>query len=233
MSMEAKPLLRVQALVVGYDYALLQPVSFELARGESLLIRGANGAGKSTLLRTLFGLQPPISGSAQWVGTGTGTRPRDLVRHGLRFLGQGNRGFGELSVPAQRGVLGRLYGLGKVDRSAPAGDGRKVGSLSYGQRRLAALRVLEAGEPLCYLLDEPLAGLDREASGEVLDWCRRVAERGTSFLVIEHRSGPLLDFFDRVMKIQGRSIELVGRASPQFRSTTLDNGGVDAASQQC
>ena len=47
---------------------LFQDLSFQVERGDLLLLRGANGSGKSSLLRVLAGFLPPGNGAAQWMG---------------------------------------------------------------------------------------------------------------------------------------------------------------------
>jgi branched-chain amino acid transport system ATP-binding protein len=207
-----EPLLDVQGLEVGYDGALLAPLSFSLARGRSILIYGPNGVGKSTILRTLFGLWRPLSGRIQWHYGSVPTTPRGLILSGVRLLGQGNRGFGQLRVDAQTHVLTRLYGLPPSARDVQSVDRRRVAELSFGQRRLAALLALEAGEPECLLLDEPLAGLDRSVTTDVVSTCERLVGNGSSLLLVEHRIAPLLQIIDDLIVIQGRRITYVGPA---------------------
>jgi len=57
----------VQYLSIGYaEQSLAKHISFEINRGEKLVIAGENGRGKSTLLKTIAGLMPPLDGTFKW-----------------------------------------------------------------------------------------------------------------------------------------------------------------------
>src|SRR2546422_426764 len=95
---------KVENLVVGYGKrAILNPITFDLPAGSSCLVIGPNGAGKSTLLKTIVGLQAALSGTIQIDGRPVtlGALPK-LVPAGIRFLGQGDRGFRLLRAAEQR-----------------------------------------------------------------------------------------------------------------------------------
>src|SRR4051794_38954753 len=93
-------------LVVGYrKHAILDPIGFDLPQGSSCLVVGPNGAGKSSLLRTIVGLQPALRGNArvdEMLVPPNGLSA--LVPAGVRFLGQGDRGFPLLHTTDHRRV---------------------------------------------------------------------------------------------------------------------------------
>jgi ABC-type multidrug transport system ATPase subunit len=198
-----KVLIECKQLDVGYGaVSVLRDVSFRVSSGESLLIIGHNGAGKSTLLRTLMGVQPRLGGEFAVAGmTANKVSPKALISVGIRYLGQGNRGFVNLSVGQSRRALELLYGVNawKGDRTDAGRDKRTIGSLSYGQRRLEALRLLAAGEPILYLLDEPFAGVDAANALELTAWIMKERLRGAGFVVVEQRFRPILNLFDQVL----------------------------------
>lgn len=198
--------IRCEGLSCGYaGVKVLRNVSFRLRRGESMLLIGHNGAGKSTLLKTLFGLQAPLGGRADVCGLRAGEGHAEaLIRRGARFLGQGPRGFDALSVPQQRNVLTRLYGMAPDggEPSPGVAASRLVGGLSGGQKRLEALRMLEAGEPELFLLDEPLAGVDIHNSSAILDWIVERQQAGVSFVVADHQFREFLPLIDTTMAIR-------------------------------
>lgn len=196
-----------EALTVGYSLPVLRDVTFTLHQGESLLVLGSNGSGKSTLLKTLFCLQRPLSGCGKLLGADlTASRPKSLLQIGVRYMGQGIRSFDFLTVKNSRRVLSSLYGL----RSAPAmlkeehvNGSKRIGSLSVGQRRMEALRLLSAGESKLFLLDEPTSGIDSEHVEAIREWMQTMRARGASYIVAEHSvTASFSGIFDRTLVIK-------------------------------
>lgn len=132
---------------------VLSGLSFDVAAGRALVLRGPNGIGKTTLLRTVAGLQPQVSGrismtedSAAYAGHADGLKPPLTVRENLEFWAAV---FGTDTVGAAIAALD-LGGL----------ESRLAANLSAGQkRRLGLARLLVSGRPL-WLLDEPTVSLD-------------------------------------------------------------------------
>ncbi len=165
---------------------LADGVSFALAPGDALVVRGPNGSGKTTLLRLLAGFAPPAAGRLRlwddtgdlapeeaiaWVGHADGMRLEETPRGHLRFY-------------AAREDVAALKALG-VTRFAH----RPVRTLSAGQRRRAALaRAVLSNRPI-WLLDEPAAPLDqagREALAQLV-----AAHRGRGGVVAAAVHGDL------------------------------------------
>src|SRR5579864_9460694 len=96
------PIISVTDLRVGYDgREVLHGVTFDVRRGETLVVIGGSGSGKSTLLRTLVGLEKPASGHAQIKGidlAAAGARDMDGVRKRIGMAFQGGALIGSLSV---------------------------------------------------------------------------------------------------------------------------------------
>ena len=135
---------------------VLEGLSFALANGQALVLRGPNGVGKTTLLRTIAGLQPPVSGRVDvpadalvYAGHADGIKATLTVRENLWFWA---RAFGNRDISSAM----EAYHL------APLGD-RPAGALSAGQkRRLGLARLLVTGREI-WVLDEPTVSLDIEA----------------------------------------------------------------------
>ena len=132
---------------------VLRGLSFTLALGKALILRGPNGSGKTTLLRTLAGLQPPASGSFDL--------PPDAVAYAAHADGLKST----LTVAENLTFWAAIYGGPPIDHALQALDlvalvRRRAGELSAGQkRRLGLARLLVTGRPL-WLLDEPTVSLD-------------------------------------------------------------------------
>jgi iron complex transport system ATP-binding protein len=188
----AAPLLDVRDLHVQVaGRALLRGVSLHVAPGELVGVIGPNGAGKTTLLRAVTGLLRPAGGTIALAGTPIEARrardrartvavveqlpeapPTMLVRD-LVMIGR----FPHL------GLLGRETARdGAIAASAMASAGcealadRMLGTLSGGERRRAFIARALAQEPRLLLLDEPTAGLDASAQGEIFEVIRALAD---------------------------------------------------------
>ena len=137
--------------------AVLQNVSFSLGLGQCVLLRGGNGTGKTTLLKTLAGLANPSSGrlkidadSAVFLAHSNGLKPALSVAENLHFWA-------------------RIYCADKTHINAVITDLHLTAlrdypahTLSAGQcRRVAFGRILLAKAAI-WLLDEPLAALDKD-----------------------------------------------------------------------
>jgi heme exporter protein A len=144
------------------ERCLFQQLSFQLAPGEQLVLRGDNGAGKTTLLRILAGLTRPESGVLRWHGV--------ALSAGLRaqccYAGHTPALHPDLTVQQNLAFWAKLAGAPPAWDSAlerlgiTAQRDIEVRRLSAGQRRRAGLaRLLFARSPV-WLLDEPLSNLD-------------------------------------------------------------------------
>ncbi|HLW92133.1 MAG TPA: heme ABC exporter ATP-binding protein CcmA [Roseiarcus sp.] len=170
---------------------LCSNLSFELGKGEALIVVGPNGAGKTSLLRAIVGLLPLAEGSisaeggddeasvgeqAHYLGHADALKGALTARENLEFwaalLAQG----GSAKTPLE--ALKRL-GLAHV-LDLP------VRALSAGQKRRVALaRLLAASRPL-WLLDEPLTALDEAAQRLCLDVLREHLAGGGLVIAATH-----------------------------------------------
>ncbi|WP_421590145.1 heme ABC exporter ATP-binding protein CcmA [Shinella sp. M27] len=150
---------------------IFQDISFEIARGEALVVKGPNGSGKSTLLRVLAGLLPAEKGTMKLLAA---AQPVERLSEAAHYLGHRNAMKRELTVEENlafwKAFLGDFSGGAgvSVDEAAESvGLGGIVhlpfGYLSAGQqRRMAMAKLLVAWRPV-WILDEPTAALDAAA----------------------------------------------------------------------
>lgn len=143
---------------------VLSDLSFAVAPGEALLVRGPNGSGKTTLLRTIAGFLSPASGHIRFAG-------EEELTERVHYVGHLNGGRASLTVEENLRFWSRYLGgsddrvLGALDRLGLASLASiPAGYLSAGQkRRLALARLLLVFRPL-WLLDEPSTSLDARST---------------------------------------------------------------------
>lgn len=148
-------LLRVQGLAVARGgVPVLEDLSFDVAAGSVLILRGPNGVGKTTLLRTLAGLQPALAGRIDF--------PEDEGAYASHADGVK----ATLSVAENLGFWAQVHGRALPGDVYDAFDlvalrDRMAGTLSAGQkRRLGLARLAVIGRRVLFL-DEPTVSLDR------------------------------------------------------------------------
>jgi len=148
--------LEAEGLAKAYGGpAVFSDVSFDVGRGERLLVLGLNGAGKTTLLRLLAGVAEPSAGSfrlGHGVSSGYFAQEHENISAGRPVIDH-LRG-GALDTEQElRGLLG-MFGL--------AGDMafQDAGTLSGGEKTKLSLATLVAGRHNLLLLDEPTNNLD-------------------------------------------------------------------------
>jgi heme exporter protein A len=167
-------------------------VSLDVERGEVVLLRGPNGAGKSTLLRIVATALSPTSGEGRVLGFDL-LDGRDEIRRRIELIGHRTRLYEDLTALQNLRFAALLHG---VDATlAPAaleavGLGpvarERVRGFSQGMRQRLALARANLRSPELLLLDEPYAGLDRDA-GELVDAMVAAARRqGRTVLVVTH-----------------------------------------------
>jgi iron complex transport system ATP-binding protein len=199
---EGEPLLEVRSLSVARGRRLvLAEVSFVLRAGEALAVVGPNAAGKSTLVQTLAGLLAPAAGEVWLAGRPLAAWPADARARTLALVTSRDEGPDSLTV-ADRVALGRYPHRGPFQRLAGDDEaavaraiartgighlaGRRLGTLSAGERQLATLARGLAQEPRVLLLDEPAAHLDVGHQLQLFRTLDEVRREGVGVLAVVH-----------------------------------------------
>ncbi|UFU03267.1 ATP-binding cassette domain-containing protein [Ruania suaedae] len=219
MSNTSAPSLVVESLVVDRgSRRVLEGVGFHAAPGTVTAVIGPNGSGKSTLVGAIAGDVPVVSGTVLLDGSPVPSlRPSQAARRrsvytqetsvSFDYLGAEIVALGRRPWRAQESAAGReaivAAALAQTQMSAAAG--RRVLTLSGGERaRVQLARVLAQDTPVV-LLDEPTAALDLRHQALVHALCREVAAAGGTVLVVLHDVDSALAVADQVLLLdQGR-----------------------------
>ena len=201
------------AVVVYGDYPALAGVTFNVSKGEILLLQGANGAGKSTLLRACAGLAPIVRGTAVVLGHDLRT-DRNSVRHRVGLLGHNNGLFSDLTIRENVTFWSRLVGASDEEIEAALErmgiDGRlanvRVGELSAGQKRRCSLANLVVRRAELWLLDEPHAGLDTRGRDELDAILRQAVASGATVVLASHEIERSRQLATRVVQVSGGQV---------------------------
>jgi len=177
----------------------LKSVSFRIAAGEFVVVRGASGSGKSTLLTILGGLDSPTAGSYRLDGEDVARySDSQLARVRNAKIGFIFQSFNllprttalenvEIPMVYDRGLVDRRRALGALDRVGLAARASHFASeLSGGeQQRVAVARAL-INNPALILADEPAGNLDLVAGREVMGLLTDLYKEGRTILLVTH-----------------------------------------------
>ena len=197
---------------VGKTYKkrpVVRNVSISLRRGEAVGLLGPNGAGKTTTFYMIVGLVKPDTGGITLDGADITTLPMyRRARLGIGYLPQEASVFRGLTVEqnimavlqvvepdaaTRASMLDELlaeFGVGHLRRTPSL-------ALSGGERRRVEIARALASQPSYILLDEPLAGIDPIAVGEIRDLVGHLKNRGIGVLITDHNVRETLEIIDR------------------------------------
>ncbi|GBQ82706.1 LPS export ABC transporter ATP-binding protein [Acetobacter malorum] len=210
---------------IGKSYKkreVVKNVSIEVHRGEAVGLLGPNGAGKTTSFYMIVGLVQPDTGSITLDGADITQLPMyRRARLGIGYLPQEASIFRGLNVeqnimaalevverdPDRREVMldGLLseFGISHLRRSPSL-------ALSGGERRRLEIARALASQPHYILLDEPLAGIDPIAVGEIRDLVSHLKDRGIGVLITDHNVRETLEVIDRAYIMHSGQVLMQG-----------------------
>lgn len=219
---EHETLLEVRDLRAGYgDLLILNGIELSVRRGERVLLFGPNGSGKSTTLKAITGIVVPQDGVVCLNGTNIAGEPAHrIVRAGMCYVPQTRNVFADLTVEENLEVgaatVRRQFASRRDDVYAmfPRLAERRrqlAGSLSGGERQLAALGRALMLEPTILLLDEPSAGLSPAMVEETFEHIRRInVERGITILLVEQNVLEAMEIAQRGYLLEAGEVRLSG-----------------------
>ncbi len=197
---------------VGKTYKrrpVVRNVSISVHRGEAVGLLGPNGAGKTTSFYMIIGLVHPDTGWISLDGTDITTLPMyRRARLGIGYLPQEASVFRGLTV--EQNIMAALevadpdpdrrhqmldellaeFGISHLRRTGAL-------ALSGGERRRVEIARALATQPSYILLDEPLAGIDPIAVGEIRELVSHLKHRGIGVLITDHNVRETLEIIDR------------------------------------
>ncbi len=233
--MSTEPILKVKNLVKTYPNGVqaLKGVSFDVKKGEFLVIIGLSGSGKSTLLRCVNRLHDPTSGEIIFEGD-------DIAKMEGRKISQLRKKIGMIFqhfnlIPrhtvlsnvlmgrlGSTGTLKSLFGIFKNDDKEKAlrylklvgiADKAKIRAdqLSGGQQQRVAIARALTQDPAILLADEPVASLDPATCHTVMDYLKRVNEElGITILCNLHFLSLVRQYATRVIALKSGQIVFEG-----------------------
>jgi branched-chain amino acid transport system ATP-binding protein len=224
-----KDMLQIRQLTKRYGGLLAtDQLSLSLPAGELHAIIGPNGAGKTTLIAQLSGEVAPDSGAIEFDGHDiTALLPAQRALRGLARSYQITSVFPEFSVLenvtlAMQAHRGHSFGFWTPMLAQPAlvepamraiaqaglsqRCSSKVSELAHGERRQLELAMVLVAEPKLLLLDEPMAGMSHQESGNVVRTLQGLKGRYT-MLLVEHDMDAVFALADRIsVMVYGRII---------------------------
>jgi branched-chain amino acid transport system ATP-binding protein len=210
-------MLRVDGVVTDYGHVrVLRDFSLNVEVGEVVGLLGRNGAGKTTVLKTIMGLVRPKRGSIQLDGAElTGIPAHHVPKHGIAYVPQGRRLFGELTVEenlrigqmvrgARRDTVDWVLSLFPILLERMP---QRSKDLSGGEQQMLAVARALCAEPKVLLMDEPTEGLMPSMISKMIDTVAALRDRSVAVLLVEQKVDVALTVADRIDFLDNGTIE--------------------------
>jgi branched-chain amino acid transport system ATP-binding protein len=230
-------LLKVENLDVFYgDVQIIHDLSLHVNEGEVVSIIGGNGAGKTTLLKSISGLVPARSGTITFQGQAVQAMPPEgIVERGVVLVPEGRRLFSLMTVADNldvgayntRAYPWRETTMHEVFTLLPRLLERReqmAMTLSGGEQQMVAIGRGLMAMPKLLMLDEPSLGLAPILIASIFDTLRKIADAGTTVLLVEQDVNHSLKLSDRGYVLEHGRVAMEGAAKD-----LLENSHIKAA----
>lgn len=206
------------------DVQVLFDLSLNVAEGEVVSIIGGNGAGKSTLLRTISGLIKPAGGEIIFDDRPIQTLPpEEIVSCGIVQVPEGRRLFSLMTIKDnlivgaynkradthKEETLKQVYAM--LPRLAER-ENQMAMTLSGGEQQMVAIGRGLMAMPRILMLDEPSLGLAPVLVNSIFETIRKIADQGTTVLLVEQDVNHSLSLSDRGYVLEHGRVAMEGAA---------------------
>lgn len=205
--------MRVSDIKVNLSgYMVLQGISFEAKKGETLGIIGPNGSGKTTLFNAISGFVPLTSGTIELEGEHLENLPSFVrARKGIGRVFQSGGVFGELTVLENLLITGKDANFEKLLQNLGLDKNKLASFLSGGEKRILELVRAQIMEPKVLLLDEPTAGVAPNMKQVLADKINSLKTKDRVVLIIEHDVQFISSLCDRILVLHQGQIVMSGK----------------------
>ena len=224
---EREKLLEVKHLNFGYTKGqqTLRNVSLSIDKGEMVSIVGRNGAGKSTFSKLICGFEDPDSGEVMFHGKDL---LKENIRHRAKYIGyvmqNPNQMISKTMIYDEVALSLQKAGLPDAEIRQKVEDTLKicglypfrnwpVSALSFGQKKRVTIASVLVQDPELIILDEPTAGQDFRHYTEIMEFLRKLNERGVTVVMITHDMHLMLEYTPRALVFSDGQLIADRRAS--------------------
>jgi phospholipid/cholesterol/gamma-HCH transport system ATP-binding protein len=229
---ENAPVILVDQLTARFgDNTIFERVSFQVNRGEILVILGGSGCGKSTMLKHMIGLYQPAAGKVLLNGVDINTDNEHIlrqVRMNLGVLFQSGALFGSMTLAENISLP--LYEYTDLDAasielivrmklglvSLAGFENHLPSEISGGMKKRAGLARAMALDPTVLFFDEPSAGLDPITSVELDNLIKSLnVGMGTTMVIVTHELESIFNIAHRVIMLDKGAKGIIAEGDPR------------------
>jgi branched-chain amino acid transport system ATP-binding protein len=218
--------LEINGIDVSYgDVQVIFDLSFHIEQGEVVSIIGGNGAGKSTLLKTISGLINPSAGQIFFEMIPLQKEsPEVIVEHGIVHVPEGRRLFRLMTV-LDNLIIGAYNSRADCQKNATLHEvyslfpwvreraSQLAMTLSGGEQQMVAIGRGLMAKPKLLMLDEPSLGLSPLLTKIIFEAIRKIADQGTTVLLVEQDVKNSLTLSDRAYVMENGRMVMDGPAA--------------------
>jgi branched-chain amino acid transport system ATP-binding protein len=198
------------------DVRVLNGTNLRLEKGFIYTLKGGNGSGKTTLINIISGFLKPDEGEVEL----RGQKVMRFLPYRVNRMGIG-RTFQDLRLATQMTVYDnillalekRMFAFPDKNQQKRADEILKIvsltekrnelaGEISYGQQKLLTIGCCIANNAEMLLIDEPVAGIDKDNRVRIIELVKQLKQEGKTILQIEHHPDYIKETSDHVLQME-------------------------------